>query len=459
MTEQTEEKPTRPVAPAADRDKSELPDPGVETARAEAAVPVHEAGQVGTPDQTGATDRADGVQDADQPDRSDPQARVQPPRPAEPPATTTTSRPEPARTPESAAAPAPVAEPAPAPVSGLVAEPTRVPESAAAPEGVAEPVPAPVSGLVAEPTREVAAQLAAVPEPGSAPVPASGSAPMSEPGSVSASDSGPAPAADPALAPDPAPKNRRVLRATLRWTAAVLAFAAFGAGTAYGIAGMERTDVPGLGTVSDGRWVYPTLTKAPLPSGSPGPLDAENKAGSHYADLRALVLPAPQGATVDKALSGTDGWLATKDLLSEYAEKEDREELGKQLSESGLRHIAARGWSTPDGTHTRIYLLQFDTAAVADDLFGRVLAPYGSPHHALRDAPDSVSDEHFPDAARIQDITASVYVESKPYGGEQTRHAYISAGDVLALVVQSRKGAANPVPFQQTVTLQSQLLG
>ncbi|MFK4099940.1 hypothetical protein ACI2L1_07640 [Streptomyces sp. NPDC019531] len=272
----------------------------------------------------------------------------------------------------------------------------------------------------------------------------------------------PAALQDPTLTPDPTPtpkKDHRVLRATLRWTAALLTFAAFGAGTAYGIAGMERTDVPGLATVSDGRWVYPTLTKAPLPSGSPGPLAAENKAGSHYADLRALVLPAPEGATVDKALSGTDGWLATKDLLSEYAEKEDREELGKKLYDNGLRHIAARGWTTPDGTHTRVYLLQFDTAAVADDLFGRDIAPYGSPGYELRDAPDSVSDEDFPDAARIQDITASVYVESKPYGKEQARHAYISAGDVLALVVQSRKGTANPVPFQQTVTLQSQLLG
>ncbi|MEU1480878.1 hypothetical protein [Streptomyces sp. NPDC005760] len=257
----------------------------------------------------------------------------------------------------------------------------------------------------------------------------------------------------------PTAQNRRVLRAALRWTAALVTFAAFGAGTAYGIAGMERTDVPGLATVSDGRWVYPTLTKAPLPSGSPGPLAAENKAGSHYADLRALVLPAPEGATVDKALSGTDGWSATKDLLSEYAEKEDREELGKKLSENGLRHIAARGWTTPDGTHTRIYLLQFDTAAVVDDLFGKDIAPYGSPGYALRGAPDSVSDEHFPDAARITDITASVYVESKPYGEEQTRHAYLGAGDVLALVVQSRKGTANPVPFQQTVTLQAQLLG
>ncbi|MER7569013.1 hypothetical protein ABTZ93_39720 [Streptomyces sp. NPDC097941] len=273
--------------------------------------------------------------------------------------------------------------------------------------------------------------------------------------------SAPAPTLDPLATAEhlPTPKDRRVLRAALRWTAALLTFAVVGAGTAYGIAGMERTDVPGLGTKADGRWEYPTLTKPPLPSGSPGPLAKDNKAGSHYADLRALVLPAPKGAAVDKALRGTEGWLPTKGLLAEYGEKEDREELGQKLSDNGLRHIAARGWTTPDGTHTRIYLLQFDTAAVVDDLFGEDIAPYGSPGFELRDAVTSVSDEHFPSTARIPEITASVYVESKPYGAEQTRHAYLSSGDVLALVVQSRKGTADAVPFQQTVTLQSQLLG
>jgi hypothetical protein len=52
-----------------------------------------------------------------------------------------------------------------------------------------------------------------------------------------------------------------------------------------------------------------------------------------------------------------------------------------------------------------------------------------------------------------------VYVESKPYGAEQVRQGYLSAGDVLAVIVQSRKGAAKAVPFRQTVALQSELLG
>lgn len=271
----------------------------------------------------------------------------------------------------------------------------------------------------------------------------------------------PLPDAPPLLPAPPAKKDRRVLRAVLRWTAAVAVFVGVGAGTAYGIAGMERTDVPGLRTESDGRWEYPTLSKPPLPSGSPQPFAPENRAEAHYADLRALVLPAPEGAEEDAALRGEDGWLATKGFLAEYAEKQEREELRQKFVDSGLRHIAARGWTTQDGTHTRVYLLHFDTAAVVDELAGEI-ATFGRPAYRVRgtDTADaSVLDEDFAELPWPGDFTRSAYVESKPYGAEQVRQAYLSAGDVLAVVIQSRKGSARSVPFQQTVTLQSQLLG
>ncbi|MET8955911.1 hypothetical protein ACWEO4_34380 [Streptomyces sp. NPDC004393] len=257
--------------------------------------------------------------------------------------------------------------------------------------------------------------------------------------------------------PEP-PKQRRVLRAVLRWTAAVVVFAAAGAGTAYGITRMERTDVPGLATESDGRWDYPLLSKPPLPSGSPGPFAEDNPAGAHYADLRALVLPAPEGASEDKALNGRDGWLATKDFLAEFAMKEDRTELGQSLTDLGLRHVAARGWTTQDGTRTRVYLLQFGTAEVAhraSEAFGGGNAP----EHEVRGADVSHLDADFPSEAEVKGIWRVVYTEDKPYGDEQVRHAYLQAGDIVAMVVQSRRGTAPAVPFQQTVTLQSQLLG
>ncbi|WP_406331093.1 hypothetical protein [Streptomyces sp. NBC_00203] len=263
------------------------------------------------------------------------------------------------------------------------------------------------------------------------------------------------------LAP-PAPrvkKDRRVLRAVLRWTAAVVVFGAVGTSAAYGITRMERTDVPGLATEADGRWDYPTISKPPLPSGSPAPFADANKAGAHYADLRKLVLPAPKGAKADAALRGADGWLAKKTFLAQFAEKSDRETVDQLLTDYGVRHIAARGWTTQDGTHTRIYLLQFNTAAVADEVITTKLANYDSPQYAVRGAALTERDEKFPERAAVDEITRFAYTESKPYGAEQVRQAYLSAGDTLALIVQSRKGTAQAVPFQQTVILQSQLLG
>nr|WP_043260185.1 hypothetical protein [Streptomyces hokutonensis] len=266
----------------------------------------------------------------------------------------------------------------------------------------------------------------------------------------------------PASAPEAQPvtprKDRRVLRAVLRWGAAVVVFAVVGAGTAYGIAGMKRSDVPGLGTASDGRWVFPTVTKPALPAGSPGPFATANAAGAHFADLRALVLPAPKGAVGDKALDGSDGWLATKVFLAEFSAADDRTELAQKLTDQGLRHIAARGWTTADGTHTRIYLLQFDTATVADEIT-KGLAGYASPTYPVRGADGYESDDDFPDAAKVTNVQLQPYVETKPYGAEQVRLGFVTAGDTLAMIVQSRKGLAEAVPFQQTVTLQSELLG
>ncbi|WP_406366102.1 hypothetical protein [Streptomyces sp. NBC_00645] len=265
--------------------------------------------------------------------------------------------------------------------------------------------------------------------------------------------------ADPFPAQPPVKKDRRVLRATLRWTAAVVAFAAACTAATYGITEMKRTDVPGLATASDGRWDYPEIQLPPLPSGSPRPFDEANTTSVHHADLRKLLLPSPKGATADKGLRGADGWLPRKDFLAGYASKDDRDDIGQLLTDYGLRHIAARGWTTPDGTHTRIYLLRFDTAAVVDALQQDEFTSWDSPNFALRGAADVHSDESFPDSTRMDDVARYAYTEAKPYGAEQVRQAYLVAGDTLGLVVQSRKGRALAVPFQQTVVLQSQLLG
>ncbi|MFJ8083348.1 hypothetical protein ACIQ6Y_22420 [Streptomyces sp. NPDC096205] len=266
------------------------------------------------------------------------------------------------------------------------------------------------------------------------------------------------PGALPAEPQPSVPKDRRVLRAVLRWAAAVVVFAAVGAGAAYGIMRMERTDVPGLATEPDGRWEYPPLVKPPLPSGSPGPFAESNPIGAHYADLRALLLPAPKGAVEDKALRGSDGWLATKDFLAEFKGESSRDGFRQKLVDAGLRHIAARGWTTQDGTRTRVYLLQFDTAAVVETEFSGLFS-YSSPAYTVRGGEVAQFDEAFPEAAHVSGVQRSPFVEVKPYGREQVRQAYLGAGDAVAVILQSRKGTVPAVPFQQTVVLQSQLLG
>ncbi|MGW8887257.1 hypothetical protein [Streptomyces sp. NPDC055749] len=265
--------------------------------------------------------------------------------------------------------------------------------------------------------------------------------------------------AAPAAAPEsPAPrKPRRVLRAVARWTAAVLVCGGLGTGTAYGIASMERTDVPGLATEGDGRWAYPELALPALPSGAPRPLSHGNVAGVHHADLRKLLLPVPAGATQDKKLTG--GWVTPAQYAAEY-QADKRADITRTLRDSALRHIAARGWTMPDGTESRIYLLRFNSTAYAeafrDDL--HVGATAGT---SLATAPEVDFDESWSSSGRVHDTVSYVFSEKKPYGKEHVRQAYTVAGDTVALIVHSRDGKAGTerIPFHQSVILQTQLLG
>ncbi|WP_405750831.1 hypothetical protein OHA19_18545 [Streptomyces sp. NBC_00012] len=263
----------------------------------------------------------------------------------------------------------------------------------------------------------------------------------------------PEPFPDPAPAPKP---SRRVLRAVARWTVAALVLGGFGAGTAFGITSMERTDVPGLATGSDGRWDYPELSLPALPAGSPRPYSDGNVAEIHHADLRRLLLPAPAGAIVDKKLDG--GWVSTEQYLSGYV-KGERSDLTRTLKDSAPRHVAARGWTMPDGTSTRIYLVRFNSTAFAQ-YFMDSIAGNGSDVPVVG-APETVLDEGWSGAGKVEGTSSYVYEEAKPYGEAQVRQGYVVAGDTLALVVQSRKGKEGTpgVPFHQTVILQNQLLG
>jgi len=304
---------------------------------------------------------------------------------------------------------------------------------------------------------EVAVAVAVAAEAGS-PVPAQAGPPVD----VDA-PSVPVPAADPALAtgsvadPVPAPKkSRRVLRGIVRWTAAVLVCGGIGAGAAMGITAMERTDVPGLATESDGRWEYPQLALPALPEGVQRPFTDGNEAEIHHTDVRKLLLPAPAGATVDPKLKG--GWAGVDSYLAELVEQ-DRGEVKAYLADSALRHVAARGWTTPDGTSTRIHLLRFSSVAFAEDFKDEMA------RRLVRSdwLPAGVETQEA-DAGTIQDVEVPyvavyAYKEAEPYGPRQTRWSLIQAGDTFAVVTQTRKGGTLTVPFQQTVALQAQLLG
>ncbi|TXS57751.1 hypothetical protein EAO77_06115 [Streptomyces sp. t39] len=245
----------------------------------------------------------------------------------------------------------------------------------------------------------------------------------------------------------------------LRWTAAVLVLAATGTGTAYGILAQERTDVPGLSTLSDGRWEYPRLVKPALPAGAPLPFAEENPGEIHYADLGKLLLPAPAGGRPDPALRTEQGRVSVDRYLGEYAE-EEREALREHLTEARVRQVVARGWTMPDGTRARVFLLRFHTSAVAGHYFRTHMS--GGPDMALR--PEGVEelssvDDAYDPRAKMLSTERYVYDEAAPRGPVHVRHAYITAGDTVAFVVLSRKGEVPRVPFHQTVVLQNQLLG
>ncbi|KJY46932.1 hypothetical protein VR46_06320 [Streptomyces sp. NRRL S-444] len=280
----------------------------------------------------------------------------------------------------------------------------------------------------------------------------------------------PAPASAPAEAAAPtAPKDRRKLFAALRWTAAVVVFAAVGTGVTYGISRAERTDLPGLSTKDDGRWVYPALAKPALPAGAPLPAGKDNKDDRHYAPLTGLLLPAPEGAEPDAGLKADKDLLVSTDaFLEEYA-PDSRAKLKEGLEYEGLRQIAGRGWTTPDGTRTRIYLLRFHSSGFVNafrgcnintQLAGAPVLEMDLTWSKVRSTQPSMEGQTVGYAGTLTSSAISLYQEPKSAGGgEQTKLGCLQAGDVQAVILQTRKGEVAAVPFHQTVVLQDQLLG
>lgn len=285
-----------------------------------------------------------------------------------------------------------------------------------------------------------------------------------------ASPQDPAVPHDTVCEPDPAPvaKDRRKLFAALRWTAAVLVFAVVGAGTAYGVVQPERTKIPGLSTLPDGRWTYPELAKPELPAGAPLPGATDNPDGTHYAALSGLLLPAPEGSRPDDVVKADkDGKVEPDAFLEEYA-PDDRPKLKEGFEYEGLRQITGRSWTMPDGTRTRVYLLRFHSSSFVDTFRGcgtntrltgaDSLSVDLSWSKAKTEQFSTVGSGGFVGSGTLSSSEFSLYEEAKPFGDEQVRFGCLQMGDVQGVVVQSRKGGLPIIPFHQTVILQGQLL-
>ncbi|MFJ8230498.1 hypothetical protein ACIQ9E_11155 [Streptomyces sp. NPDC094448] len=265
----------------------------------------------------------------------------------------------------------------------------------------------------------------------------------------------------PAVPPGPGetapPRDRRVLRSAGRWCTVAAVCLGLGAGTAYGITTLDRDRLPGLATGSDGRWDYPELSLPALPKGTPRPFSNQNDDGIHHADLRKLLLPAPKGARQDPKLTGD--WTTPQRFASEYV-KDERADIEIGLADYGLRHIAARGWTMPDGTESRVYLLRFGSAEAANDFNDETLgAAGGNAPEADLDATERFQEDHDWHGASKSYVYSYLYREQDGDGPVGSRQGYIHAGDTLAVIIQKRKnGGTAAVPFHQTAALQNQLL-
>lgn len=268
------------------------------------------------------------------------------------------------------------------------------------------------------------------------------------------------PVAEPAAAavPPPVRKDRRILRGVLRWTAAVAVFAAVGSATAYGVTGMDRTDVPGLATRTDGRWTYPELTAPPLrpaaPARSHGPIRPHPLRGPAEAraararGCRAGQAPARQGrlAGDGRVPQGVRGHLRTG-----RAPPAVRRLRTAPHRRSRLDHVRRH-------SHARLpaALRHRGRGGRAAQQPPRVVQR--ARLRRARDGPE-LSRREVPDGGRERRPVLLGLRRARAVRRRAGEAGVPRAGDVLAVVLQTRKGGAAAVPFQQTVALQSRLLG
>jgi hypothetical protein len=240
------------------------------------------------------------------------------------------------------------------------------------------------------------------------------------------------------LVPAAEPKPKRHF--PWRWLGALVTAAAVGTGCAFAVMAPQRTDLPGLATPSDGRYVFAPLSLPTLAPGQLPPGDPSNKGGQHLADIRELLLPAPQEAVADHALKLSAGWLSETDTLKLTWSTSAQLDFGQY----GWRHTAAESWKTPDGAETKIYLMQFSSdlhanlaLATLDDMTG---VPAGAPTPSF-----------------TVGFTSLTYYEAA-HGSLKTWYGIAALHDTVLEIVYTAPSSVGVTPFRQEFSLQAELL-
>ena len=166
----------------------------------------------------------------------------------------------------------------------------------------------------------------------------------------------------------------------------------------------------------------------------------------------------------DAAFPGVTGWAVPKDFCASFI---DTETACSSLAERGLRRIAARGWTTPDGVHTMVWLLQFPDQSAAS--YADTTLP--APMHTFSDV--QAFDGPGPEAmvwgvgstaaTPGKTVPIAVYktvlkADGSSAGALTGRFAHVALGDTVEVVETQGPKSVPETPTDQIVMLQAELL-